>query len=558
VTALVPAFMTALVLAIAATYGVRALALRLGIVDVPDGRRRLHEHPVPRVGGVAIYVAFTLVLATAAAFLPLDELRQQRVLAVLLGGAAIFGIGLFDDLRGLSARTKFGLELVVATLLYAAGVSIDAVSVPGVGSVALLPSASFLITVLWLVGITNAFNLLDGSDGVAAGSAVFAAGALAVVSLATGHAVGALVALTLAAATLGFLVFNFPPASIFLGDCGSLFLGFVLAVTGLMTTQTASTMMAVAIPVVSLGLPILDTLLAMARRFLRREPLFNPDRGHIHHRLSDLGHSPRKVVLLLYAASAACALLSLFLVHPNGPLIGGIFLVAGSVVWIGVQRLDIPELLELRRIVHRGLIQRTVIAYNVRIREAARRMRLASEPAEVLNALQAALEAGEFHRAELWLHDGPAAPLLQAELARREPPGAVWRWGEAATLSLVREWELRLPLRAAGAQSIGRLSLWHPIDTAHVLTDLQLIGAELQPELEQALQRCRLNLAAGATEPLAVAAVAVPRAVPAVAYANGNGNGNGNGNANGNGHGNGNGNANGNGNGRLVRRIRHG
>lgn len=486
------AFAVSIVLSLVLTHRVRSWAVRMGIVDRPDGVRRLHDRPIPRVGGMAIYasVATVLLIGLALGLPALDLPRGQTMpfVAVMAGGAVIFALGLWDDILGLAAWTKFIVELLVAAAVFALGVRLDAFGLPG-GEVVHLPLMIALpVTMLWIVGLTNAFNLIDGSDGIAGGAAVFAAISIAAVSVLSSNELGTVVALTLGGATLGFLFYNFPPASIFLGDSGSLYLGFTLATLGILTTQTASTALAVAIPVVSCGLPILDTLLAMTRRFLRGERIFNPDRGHIHHRLRDLGHSPRKVALIMYAACAGFALLSLLLVQPAGRMTAVLFVAAGTVVWVGVQRLRVPELLEIQRIVARGFQQRTAIAHNVRIRNAITRMRRAEDPRALLDALASAFEGGEFARVECWLPGEVAAPLAGCRSVVLDGDGVLWRWNAPNCNGNGRYWEMRFPFFGGAEHPIGRLSLWLPATTSR-LTDSRLILDELQPEFWRALLR---------------------------------------------------------------------
>jgi UDP-GlcNAc:undecaprenyl-phosphate GlcNAc-1-phosphate transferase len=484
------------------TYLVRHYATVLGLVDVPDGARRLHERPVPRVGGVAVSISVICVVAIAFLTGLSGSISPGSLLPILLGGLAIFGIGLWDDIRGLGPRTKFVLETVVALALFMVGIRIEGFGVPGGGFVEFSTLISLPITVLWIVGVTNAFNLIDGSDGVAAGAALFASGGIAVVSIMAASQVGLLFSLALVGATLGFLFFNFPPATIFLGDSGSLFLGFTLATLGIVSTQMAPTTLAVAIPVISFGLPILDTLLAIVRRFLRRESLFLGDRGHIHHRLRDLGHSPRKIALLLYAASAGFALFSLLLVAPTNGAAGTVLVVLGVVVLLAIQRLRIPEFREFGRTINRGLQQRAVIANNLRVRRGMVVIRNANTLAEVLDGLAYAFDSGEFARVELWL-EPPLPPSVDpsGKLALRDGMhfwSSVPKW--------VRQgdelWEIRLPFRYADVELHGYLSLWQSTaDGEQLLTDLSLIGVHLSVELQQALRRVRMQAPRERTAP---------------------------------------------------------
>lgn len=483
------AFFAALALSLISTRFARGWAERVGIVDRPDGERKTHARPIPRAGGVGIYISLAVVLGVALLLIPRATLPPERItqiLATLVGATAIFSLGFIDDAFGLRARTKFAVQIAIAVAMVAAGLSIQGLNLGG-AYLAFPAWFSAALTVVWIVGITNAFNLIDGADGVAAGAAVFASGSLAAILILSGNTLAGIAALTLAGATLGFLYFNFPPASIFLGDCGSLLLGFTLAAIGLMSTQAAPTLVAVAIPVVSVGLPILDTLLAMVRRFLRREPIFNADRGHIHHRLRDLGHSPRTITLLMYAVSAAFAAFSLLLLNPDGRVAGTLLCIMGVVIWIALQRLRIPELLEVRRIVDRSLRQRHAIAHNVRIREAVRRLNEANDPFEIDLALHYAFMEGDFVRVHVWMTAPYGDALVSTGHAIEDGRGALWQW--CATDVQEAGWELRVPFVDVSGSPLGRLSLWHSAAAPHMLTDMRLVAGELQPALQDALLR---------------------------------------------------------------------
>jgi len=489
------AFGGAFLLSLILTYKARCWALSLGLVDMPDGARRVHDRPTPRAGGLAICGTLATVLGVgwAVSRLYAEPTDADLVPKLLLGGTAMSALGLWDDARQLSPRAKLIGQVVIAACAFAAGIRIDSVSL--ISGEPLPGWVSAGLTVFWLVGVTNAFNLIDGSDGVAAGSAVFAALALAVMLGLGGDPWGALIAITLAGALLGFLFFNFPPASIFLGDGGSLFLGFILGALGVVASQKAPAALAVAIPVVSCGVPILDTLLAIVRRFLRCEPLFKPDRGHIHHRLRDLGLSPRRVALVIYAASALFAVLSLLLVRPERHMEAAAFVVLGVIVWIGVRRLDIPELLEIRRLLQRVVNPRRAIASNVRLREAIAALARTESPAEVLATLEYAVAGGQFVRAELWLHVRVGVPLL-APGARTVFDDEVlcWDWGRSTkgdsdAKDAPELWEVCLPLRTESGGSVGRLSLWQSVEDPDSLADLRLIATQFQAELLRALGR---------------------------------------------------------------------
>jgi UDP-GlcNAc:undecaprenyl-phosphate/decaprenyl-phosphate GlcNAc-1-phosphate transferase len=488
-------FLAAFGVSLLLTYRVRRWAVAWGLVDVPDQGRHDHARPVARAGGVAVFAAVVVVLGLSLGLRSIDGAilppGGSALLVVLAGATGMFLLGLWDDARSLGPRLKFSIQILIAVGVFMAGVRIDELPLPGLADASLPTTLSLLVTVVWLVGVTNAFNLIDGSDGVAAGAAVLACLGMAGVSLATQNDLGLLVTLVLAGAALGFLFFNFPPASIFLGDSGSLFIGFMLAAVAVVTTQTTSTAIAVAIPVVSLGLPILDTTLVIIRRFLRRKPLFEGDRRHIHHVLRDLGNSPRRVALLIYALCGGFALLSMLLVQPGGAQLGIPFGIAGVILWVGIQRLRIPEIVELGRVMGRGLVPREVIAHNMRVRDAVARLHAVNEPGDVLAALESAFDGSEFHRAEMWLPPDVGEPLGAARSVRLVDGGCLWRWAAPARFREEAAFEVRLPFCDATGRRIGRLSLWRPLEGQHLSTDLRLIAGELLPALDLGLRRVR-------------------------------------------------------------------
>ena len=339
----VAAFFLAMCVCALLTPMVRHLALRLGAVSQAGGRH-VHTRAIPRLGGVAIALA---VCAPLVSLFIVDsgaavEVRANAspVLGLLLGGGLLCVVGAVDDVRGLRALHKLGLQVLAALIAYASGLQIDELYLPLVGS---LPMGVFAVpvTVLWIVGITNAVNLIDGLDGLAAGVVFCASVTNFVIAVVSGYVVLAALMASLMGALIGFLFYNFNPARIFMGDSGSYFLGFMLATTAIAgTSQKASTTVALLGPMVALGLPIFDTLFSILRRALERRPLFSPDRGHIHHRLLDLGLTHRKAVLILYGVSivltAAGIAISLDRRWETGlALLGSVIVMVGLTRFVG-------------------------------------------------------------------------------------------------------------------------------------------------------------------------------------------------------------------------------
>ncbi|HYQ03669.1 MAG TPA: MraY family glycosyltransferase [Polyangiaceae bacterium] len=304
--------MVALLLSVLVTPLVRRFALRIGAVSTPGGRH-VNGRAIPRLGGIGLALAWAVpvvVLALQDPFLvhALNG-RLFQIATVVGGGAAICAVGALDDVRGLRSIYKLAAQVAVAIFAFACGFQIQAIQLPLFGALSMGVFA-LPVTVLWIVGVTNAVNLIDGLDGLAAGVTFFAAFTSFVIASISGSVFVALTMAALMGALVGFLFFNFNPARIFMGDSGSYFLGFVLATTALAgggLQQKASTAVSLLVPVLALGVPIFDTLFSMFRRVLERRPIFSADRGHVHHRLLDLGLTHRRAVVFLYGISSLLA-----------------------------------------------------------------------------------------------------------------------------------------------------------------------------------------------------------------------------------------------------------
>ncbi|HEY2824923.1 MAG TPA: MraY family glycosyltransferase, partial [Gemmatimonadales bacterium] len=340
------------------------LAQRVGALD--DTR----DPAVPRVGGWAIaFGAAVALLAVGVVFAPVGATllgTGESVGAVAIGAAAILLLGTVDDIVPLRASLKLAIQIGIALGVYGLGVRVGRVSAPG-GSLILGPVTAPLLTVFWLVGVSNAFNLLDGADGVATGSAFFSAAAVFLISVALGHPAGGLVAVALAGALLGFLPFNFPPARAFLGDAGSLFIGFVLAGLAVEASTKGPTLVAIAVPLFAFAVPVLDTTITLVRRVVRGRSPFERDQEHVHHRLQRAGLSPRQVVSVLYVASAVFAFTSMLFINPEARSFAVALLVLGTGGWLVARYLRLHEFNELARIARRGLLQPKAIVMNVEL-----------------------------------------------------------------------------------------------------------------------------------------------------------------------------------------------
>lgn len=282
---------------------VRLIAQKAGAMDKPDARK-VHKKPIPLWGGLAVFLA--CVSAVALVLLPLRESLTERMtnhlLGMLIGGAIIVVVGMIDDRLGMKATVKLSFQIMVAAIMIWFGIRIDYLSIPFHGLIFLEPWQAIALTMFWIVGITNAINLLDGLDGLLSGVSLISAVVFAVVASASGQGqwVTVLVMAALAGCALGFLRYNFNPAVIFLGDTGSLFFGLMFAGFSVIGTLKVTAAFALAIPVCILAVPILDTSFAIVRRSLARRPIFQPDKGHLHHRLLGLGLSQRQAVMCIY------------------------------------------------------------------------------------------------------------------------------------------------------------------------------------------------------------------------------------------------------------------
>jgi UDP-GlcNAc:undecaprenyl-phosphate GlcNAc-1-phosphate transferase len=517
-------FLISATASLALTPLLRRFCERYRLVDEPLDNRRVHLKAVPRLGGVAIFLSLLVALSA----LPLvhnlltQTLRPERrgIFAFLICGFLVLVLGVYDDLRGANAVVKFAGLAGVASLFYLLGGRIVALSIPFVGSVTLPPVVGFLISLIWIVGIANAFNLIDGVDGLATGSALFSSLVLLSVALIQGRPVVAVIALALTGALAGFLRYNFNPASIFLGDSGSLFVGFSLAALSLQGAQKSLTAVAVAIPIMAFGLPVVDTGVSVARRFLSGKPIFQGDREHIHHMLLERGWSQRRVVLVLYGVSALFGLLAMLFVNSGNGVTAVVLVVVGVTVVLGLANLRYHEVDEVKASVKRNIGERRVrLANNLRMRRACRAISSASTLDELLDGILEVLELGSFAYATALLscnEDVDVNPAAVALASRDDSKGFAvinegricWSWKrpDLKHIDVVgsgRFWAMRLPL--GGKQgSFGYLNLSRKLNEDALLFDVNYLTTAFQPAVSQAAER--IFLAARESIPLRVSA----------------------------------------------------
>jgi UDP-GlcNAc:undecaprenyl-phosphate GlcNAc-1-phosphate transferase len=338
-------FLLALLMSWALTPAVRDAAARRGWAGRPPSARDVHTRPVPRIGGLAIVVAALAPLAALFVFewwfgpiLPVD---RTRALAIVAGGLAVAALGLYDDLRGADAVRKLVVQSAVAAAMWMCGIRIDVVS--WFGGID-LGALSLPVTVLWIVGVVNALNLIDGLDGLASGVALLALVPSLVISIWDQNAFMTQLLASLAGAIVGFLRYNFNPASVFMGDTGSMFLGFVLATGSIVACSKSSAALSLTTPVLALGLPLLDTALAIVRRSLAGRPFWSADRDHLHHRLLRAGLSHRQSVLVLYGASLVLAMAALAAAFANSVQTAVLLVALAVAAGLGIRRLGYGRL----------------------------------------------------------------------------------------------------------------------------------------------------------------------------------------------------------------------
>ncbi|MCL2352152.1 MAG: undecaprenyl/decaprenyl-phosphate alpha-N-acetylglucosaminyl 1-phosphate transferase [Firmicutes bacterium] len=283
----------------------RKISRKAGAIDYPR-ERGMHDEPMPRMGGIAIVLGFLAAVAVAAFFMP--EMRTGQFIGFIAGALLIAATGMLDDIFTLRARHKFALQIVAALIVVFSGTRVEFVQYP---LHAYLDYFSIPFTLVWIVGLTNAVNLIDGLDGLAAGVSAIGAVCLMVLCVFSGNALAAALSAALAGSCLGFLPRNFNPAEVIMGDTGALFLGYVLAVSSVTGVFKAYALLSVLLAFLALALPIFDTLFAMIRRAFRHKPLMEADRGHLHHRLVDSGYSPKQAVVILYGLSAVTGVMAI-------------------------------------------------------------------------------------------------------------------------------------------------------------------------------------------------------------------------------------------------------
>jgi UDP-GlcNAc:undecaprenyl-phosphate/decaprenyl-phosphate GlcNAc-1-phosphate transferase len=414
----------AVVLALVLTPLVRDYVGKLGFLDHPDGVRKKHAAPIPRVGGIAIVLSYVITFAIALAlpFTYTEHLHRSLpdIVPLALVGSVVFLTGLLDDLIGLAAWQKLMGIVGASVLAYFANVRVDIHLMHGLPQ---WPWLGFVVTVIWLVGCANAFNLIDGMDGLAAGVGLVAAVTMLVAALTQSNLPLALATMPLAGCLLGFLRYNFNGASVFLGDSGSLLIGFMLGCYGALWSEKSVTLVALTVPLLAVSIPLIDVVLSILRRYLRNRPIFQADRGHIHHRLLDLGLSPKNAVLTMYGICAVVAVLSLLASALHNQFSGLIVIVFGGAVWIGIRQLDYTEFASASRMFLGGKFRR-IIDVETRVADFESSLSKASTVDECWAQICSGSRSFGFHEVRMSLCgrvfeepcSGPVKPMWQLRI----------------------------------------------------------------------------------------------------------------------------------------------
>ena len=318
---------------------VKTFAERIGAIDVPKDDRRIHDHPIPRMGGLAIFMGF---IASVIIFVYFDT----QVMGILLGALIIAAMGAVDDIISLRPWVKLLVQVIAALVAIRCGILFSVITNPNLDAYNATLNIGWLsipLTILWIVGCTNAFNLIDGLDGLAVGVSAISSFTLLVVSILVSSPNTCFILAALCGACIGFMPFNMNPAKIFMGDVGSQFLGFVLATTSIMGFFKMSALITVAIPMMAMLLPLADTAFAFTRRILHGQSPFHADRGHFHHRLLAMGLSQKQAVAVLYGFSAVMGLVSVIIAGKDrdpairvGCVVG--IIVVALLMWMVVRR----------------------------------------------------------------------------------------------------------------------------------------------------------------------------------------------------------------------------
>jgi UDP-GlcNAc:undecaprenyl-phosphate/decaprenyl-phosphate GlcNAc-1-phosphate transferase len=472
------------------TRWVRNTATNRGLKGTPVYGRHTHTLPVPRLGGIAIFATFLLA---AAAYIPLSSSLDpsfsiKTYLGILGPVLLIFAMGVYDDLKPLKPIAKVAVQALAATFLYLGGVGIhffhSFFHSHFLGTLFDLP-----LTLFWVLLITNAFNLIDGLDGLAAGSAGLSALMILVAAIVSQNALITFLVVAFLGAILGFLPFNRHPASIFMGDSGSLFIGFFLSALSMGLAHKATTVAGVAVPLLAFGLPILDVSLAVSRRFLSRRPLFRGDTDHIHHRLIKHGFSHAQAVDLLYAATATFVIGSLILLT-NGDLLLPVLFVLAASIGIGIQKLHYQEFSE---VLHPVTRRRVIVTDDRAILRAVETLATCADFRGLCQILQEILHADGMDAMRVINLGSDGYPMALLHSLRYDAERKWYlEWSERKSDS--DPWEFHFELPSRSYPSVGYAALLSMQPTADVRLNYDLLAQAFKMTLTDAVATASVRM----------------------------------------------------------------
>jgi UDP-N-acetylmuramyl pentapeptide phosphotransferase/UDP-N-acetylglucosamine-1-phosphate transferase len=480
-------FIVSLAMSMVMTFWVQKTAVARGLLVPPISERHLHTKPLPRIGGVGIYLSF---LITVIAFCAIPKWGQQifvprMLIGFLIATSAIFSMGVYDDLRSISPRTKLVFEFFASVFLYFSGFGLHDAHL-SIGRYSIGEPLGFAVTVAWILLITNAFNLIDGLDGLAVGSALLSAIVVIAISMVRHNDLVTMLSCALFGTLLGFVPFNFQPASIFMGDSGSLFIGFALGALSLNGWSGRPTVMGVAVPLLCFGLPIVDVTLAVVRRFLRQQPLFRADADHVHHKLLKRGLSQQHAVLLLYGATAAFVLASILLIREENmlvPVLGA----AALGICLGIRQLRYPEFsggwLGLRVYFRR----RQMAHAEQCIRLASRSLARCADFRSICQVLKETLQPMGIDGIRLKVPASEAVPSRWLRPLRPDSEGQLrFSWSRRRNSPIVWQYSLQVPSGHANCTSASVFRL-KPLGRSH--PNAEVFSDDFKITLSSAIER---------------------------------------------------------------------
>jgi UDP-GlcNAc:undecaprenyl-phosphate GlcNAc-1-phosphate transferase len=486
------AFALAFFAGIAFTWLIRNLAIRWKLYDEPAGGRKIHQRPIPRLGGIAVALACFLPIIGLAIWsndISTALFSEPGLLiALTVGGALVLTLGIYDDLKGSGALIKLIGQVTAAMVVFHAGIQINVISVPFMSPL-VLGVWAFPVTIFWIVLVTNALNLIDGLDGLAAGVAVLAGTTLFVMSLVEGNVVGALLLVSMVGATLGFLRFNWNPASIFLGDTGSLFLGFLLALVSAHSSQKSFALFSIVAAFVALALPIFDLSMAVVRRYLTGKPMFSADQYHVHHLLLRKGLSQRQTAILLLGGASLLGMASLVFIYASDKISALTILVLVMLIGVAIRFLGYTDIIRAgRRTMMFGRLEDAAGIRSADIEAIRTRMIEAEDDPAIWRALVAAGtvlaleeisldvlsqgEAGIERKTRSWRRNEGADAVHMQTLVRAEYPVQL---GRLAFGTLTLTWFRENSIFDPHQHALGRIladAVAHAVFTQRGLDDL--------------------------------------------------------------------------------------